>query len=116
MFHPLEAGVCKLDPMTAQTRVLERVAGDLESRDARPQDVVRRAAVGARLLQARAVHGVRPRRAVQARRPAHRDDAARRRVGLSPDRRAADRVDRGRAHAARVRRRHGRSPTWAGAA
>jgi 4-phytase/acid phosphatase len=28
MFHPLEAGVCKIDPMTAQTRVLERVAGD----------------------------------------------------------------------------------------
>ena len=29
LFHPLAAGVCKLDPMTAQTRVLERTAGDL---------------------------------------------------------------------------------------
>jgi 4-phytase/acid phosphatase len=29
MFHPLEAGVCKLDPMTAQKSVLERVGGDL---------------------------------------------------------------------------------------
>ena len=28
-FHPLAAGVCKLDPMVAQTRVLERVGGDL---------------------------------------------------------------------------------------
>ena len=29
LFHPLAAGVCKLDPMIAQTRVLERTAGDL---------------------------------------------------------------------------------------
>ena len=29
LFHPLEAGVCKLDPMTAQKSVLERVGGDL---------------------------------------------------------------------------------------
>ena len=38
LFHPLEAGVCKLDPMIAQTRVLERVAGDLNrtTRDLRP--------------------------------------------------------------------------------
>jgi len=28
-FHPLQAGVCRLDPMVAQTRVLERVSGDL---------------------------------------------------------------------------------------
>lgn len=28
VFHPLEAGVCRLDPLTAQTRVLERVGGD----------------------------------------------------------------------------------------
>jgi 4-phytase/acid phosphatase len=38
LFHPLEAGVCKLDPMIAQTRVLERVAGDLNrtTRDLKP--------------------------------------------------------------------------------
>ena len=29
LFHPLEAGVCKLDPMVAQTRVLERVGGNI---------------------------------------------------------------------------------------
>jgi 4-phytase/acid phosphatase len=29
LFHPLAAGVCKLDPMVAQTRVLERAGGDL---------------------------------------------------------------------------------------
>jgi 4-phytase/acid phosphatase len=29
LFHPLDAGVCKLDPMIAQTRVLERAGGDL---------------------------------------------------------------------------------------
>jgi 4-phytase/acid phosphatase len=29
LFHPLAAGVCKLDPMLAQTRVLERAGGDL---------------------------------------------------------------------------------------
>ncbi|MFO1311229.1 MAG: histidine-type phosphatase [Burkholderiales bacterium] len=29
LFHPLEAGVCRLDPMVAQTRVLERAGGDL---------------------------------------------------------------------------------------
>jgi 4-phytase / acid phosphatase len=29
LFHPLEAGVCKVDPMVAQTRVLERAGGDL---------------------------------------------------------------------------------------
>jgi len=29
LFHPLAAGVCRLDPMVAQTRVLERVGGDL---------------------------------------------------------------------------------------
>ena len=29
IFHPLEAGVCKVDPMIAQTRVLERAGGDL---------------------------------------------------------------------------------------
>jgi len=28
VFHPLEAGVCRLDPLVAQTRVLERVGGD----------------------------------------------------------------------------------------
>jgi len=29
LFHPLEAGVCRLDPMIAQTRLLERAGGDL---------------------------------------------------------------------------------------
>jgi 4-phytase/acid phosphatase len=29
VFHPLEAGVCRLDPMLAQTRLLERSGGDL---------------------------------------------------------------------------------------
>ena len=29
LFHPLAAGVCKLDPMLAQVKVLERVAGSL---------------------------------------------------------------------------------------
>lgn len=29
LFHPLDAGVCKLDPMTAQLRVLERAGGNL---------------------------------------------------------------------------------------
>lgn len=29
LFHPLEAGLCRLDPMVAQTRVLERAGGDL---------------------------------------------------------------------------------------
>jgi 4-phytase/acid phosphatase len=29
VFHPLEAGVCRLDPMVAQTRLLERSGGDL---------------------------------------------------------------------------------------
>lgn len=29
LFHPLTGGVCKLDPMIAQTRVLERTGGDL---------------------------------------------------------------------------------------
>ena len=29
LFHPLEAGVCRLDPMVAQTRLLERSGGDL---------------------------------------------------------------------------------------
>lgn len=39
LFHPLEAGVCKLDPMLAQTRVLERAGGDLNrvTRDMKPQ-------------------------------------------------------------------------------
>jgi 4-phytase / acid phosphatase len=39
LFHPLEAGVCKLDPMLAQTRVLERAGGDLNriTRDLKPQ-------------------------------------------------------------------------------
>lgn len=38
-FHPVEAGVCPLDPMQAQTRVLERVGGDLNrvTRDQKPQ-------------------------------------------------------------------------------
>jgi len=38
MFHPLEAGVCKLDPMIAQTRLLERASGDLNriTRDMKP--------------------------------------------------------------------------------
>ena len=31
LFHPLEAGLCKLDPMAAQSRVLERVAGNLNN-------------------------------------------------------------------------------------
>ena len=29
LFHPLEAGVCRLDPLAAQARVLERAHGDL---------------------------------------------------------------------------------------
>lgn len=29
LFHPLAAGVCRLDPLVAQTRVLERAGGDL---------------------------------------------------------------------------------------
>ncbi len=29
IFHPLEAGVCRLDPLAAQARVLERAHGDL---------------------------------------------------------------------------------------
>jgi len=29
LFHPLEAGLCKVDPMIAQTRLLERAGGDL---------------------------------------------------------------------------------------
>jgi 4-phytase/acid phosphatase len=31
LFHPLEAAVCKVDPLVAQTRVLERAGGDLNS-------------------------------------------------------------------------------------
>lgn len=31
LFHPLGAGVCKLDPMVAQTRVLERVGGNVNA-------------------------------------------------------------------------------------
>ncbi|MEO8302641.1 MAG: histidine-type phosphatase [Betaproteobacteria bacterium] len=31
LYHPLAAGVCKIDPMVAQTQVLERVAGDLNT-------------------------------------------------------------------------------------
>jgi 4-phytase/acid phosphatase len=29
LFHPLEAGVCRVDPLAAQTRLLERAGGDL---------------------------------------------------------------------------------------
>lgn len=38
LFHPLEAGVCRLDPLTAQMRVLERAGGDLNrlTRDMKP--------------------------------------------------------------------------------
>ncbi len=38
LFHPLDAGVCKLDPLVAQTRVLERAGGDLNrvTHDMRP--------------------------------------------------------------------------------
>jgi len=31
LFHPVAAGVCRLDPLVAQTSVLQRVAGDLNS-------------------------------------------------------------------------------------
>lgn len=31
LFHPFEAGVCKLDPLVAQTRVLERVGGNVNA-------------------------------------------------------------------------------------
>ena len=31
LFHPVEAGVCRIDAMVAQTSILERVAGDLNS-------------------------------------------------------------------------------------
>lgn len=31
LFHPVAAGVCRLDPMVVQTSVLQRVAGDLNS-------------------------------------------------------------------------------------
>ena len=31
LFHPVAAGVCRLDPLVAQTGVLQRVAGDLSS-------------------------------------------------------------------------------------
>jgi 4-phytase/acid phosphatase len=39
LFHPLESGVCKLDPLAAQARVIERVAGNLNNatRDFRTQ-------------------------------------------------------------------------------
>ncbi len=39
IFHPLEAGFCRLDPLVAQTRVLERAGGDLNrvTRDMKPQ-------------------------------------------------------------------------------
>ncbi len=39
LFHPLEAGVCRLDPLVAQTRVLERAGGDLNrvTRDLKAQ-------------------------------------------------------------------------------
>jgi 4-phytase/acid phosphatase len=39
LFHPLAAGVCRLDPMLAQTRILERAGGDLNriTRDLKPQ-------------------------------------------------------------------------------
>ncbi len=39
LFHPVEAGVCPLDPMQAQSRVLERAGGDLNriTRDQKPQ-------------------------------------------------------------------------------
>jgi len=38
LFHPVEAGVCSLDPLTAQLRVLERAGGDLNrlTRDMKP--------------------------------------------------------------------------------
>ena len=38
LFHPVEAGVCKIDPMVAQMRLLERTAGDLNrtTRDLKP--------------------------------------------------------------------------------
>jgi 4-phytase / acid phosphatase len=31
LFHPVEAGVCRIDAMTAQSSILQRVAGDLNS-------------------------------------------------------------------------------------
>ena len=31
LFHPVEAGVCRIDSMTAQSSILQRVAGDLNS-------------------------------------------------------------------------------------
>lgn len=31
LFHPLETGVCRVDPLTAQTKVLERAGGDLNT-------------------------------------------------------------------------------------
>jgi 4-phytase/acid phosphatase len=39
LFHPVEAGVCTVDPFVAQTRVLERAGGDLNRivRDLKPQ-------------------------------------------------------------------------------
>lgn len=39
LFHPVEAGVCPIDPMQAQVRVLERAGGDLNRiiRDHKPQ-------------------------------------------------------------------------------
>ena len=105
LFHPLEAGVCKLDPMIAQTRVLERTAGDLNRTTRDLKAPVRYAAIGARLLQARAVLGVRPRRALHAPRSSHgalcRNPTAR----DSADGRAGDRVDHVGIAAARIRRR-----------
>ncbi|MFO1413606.1 MAG: hypothetical protein U1F10_06780 [Burkholderiales bacterium] len=39
LFHPVDAGVCPLDPLQAQNRVLERAGGDLNrlTRDLKPQ-------------------------------------------------------------------------------
>ena len=39
LFHPLQAGACRIDPLLAQTRILERAGGDLNrlTRDMKPQ-------------------------------------------------------------------------------
>ena len=48
LFHPLEAGVCKLDPLSAQARVIERVAGNLNNatRDFKSQFETLQSALG----------------------------------------------------------------------
>ena len=94
VFHPLEAGVCRLDPLVAQSRRARARVRRRQPLDAGPEGCRSHAAGGARLLQARAVHGIRTRREVPARRSSDRDVAAARWHGARDHRRACHRRGR----------------------